>query len=97
MELSISLDVILDGLRSRTIPSVGKSNIVYAARQETSGACRLAEISKAMAQLIRLCDGTRTIQEVVDRFDDADDVPRLFTAALEKGFLKVYRQVEAMA
>ena len=97
MELSVSLEAILDGLRSRTIPSVGKSTTFYAARQETSGVYRLAEISKPMAQLIRLCNGTRTIQEVVDRFDDADDVPRLFTAALEKGFLKVYRQVEATA
>lgn len=97
MELPLSLEAILDGLRSRTPPAPGVGTFYYAARQETAGGYRLAEISASMAHLLRQCDGSQTIERIIDHHSDPDAASRLFRAALEQGFLRIYRPVEAMA
>jgi radical SAM superfamily enzyme YgiQ (UPF0313 family) len=101
IELQCSLQEIVEALRSKAKLPLGPNRSFYAIRESPDGDRTLTRISNWLAFLIRACDGTRTIGEVVTQLSlDIPEVKeeiksyvfvRLLQGAQTQGFVTIYR------
>ena len=101
VELQCNLQKIVDGLKSRINLPVQPHRTFYAIRELANGDRSLTNVSDWLAALIRACDGTRTIREVVTQLScdipDVEDQVRsylffkLLQEAQTRGFVSIYR------
>jgi hypothetical protein len=101
VELQFNLQKIIDQLKSRIELPIQFDRTFYAIRELSNGDRSLTNVSEWLAALIRACDGTRTIEEVVTQlsFDilDVDDefksyvFLKLIQEAQTQGILSIYR------
>jgi radical SAM superfamily enzyme YgiQ (UPF0313 family) len=101
VELQFNLQKIIDQLKSRTELPIQSDRTLYAIREFSNGDRSLTNVSEWLAALIRACDGTRTIEEVVtqlsfDILDVNDEFRRyaflkLVQEAQTQGFVSIYR------
>ena len=101
IELQYGLQEIVEALSSRAELPLEPNRSFYAIRESSNGDRTLRKISNWLAFLIRACDGTRTIEEVVTQL--SIDIPevkeevrsyvfiRLLQEAQTQGFVAIYR------
>jgi radical SAM superfamily enzyme YgiQ (UPF0313 family) len=101
VELQCNLQQIVESLKSRDNLPLQSDRIFYAIREFSDGDRSLTKVSGWLAALIRACDGTRTIEEVVmqlsfDIPEVKDEVKnyvfvKLLQGAQTQGLVSVYR------
>ena len=101
IELQWSLQKIVEALSSKAELSLDPDRSFYAIRESPDGDRTLTKVSNWLAFLIRACDGTRTIEEVVIQLSlDIPEVKeevksyvfvRLLQGAQSQGFVTIYR------
>jgi radical SAM superfamily enzyme YgiQ (UPF0313 family) len=101
VELQCNLHQIVEALKTRTNPPLQHERTFYAIREFSDGDRSLTKVSRWLASLIRACDGTRTIEEVVTQL--SFDIPevkdevksyvfvKLLQGAQTQGFVTIYR------
>ncbi|MEI9978882.1 MAG: radical SAM protein [Edaphobacter sp.] len=100
-ELQYDLEQITEALKSRTGPPLPQGRCFYAVRESADGTRSLTKISEWFAALIRACNGTRTVDEVVDQLTfDLQEVKdedkgyvfiNLLQQAQSQGIITIYR------
>jgi hypothetical protein len=101
IELQWSLQKIVEALSSKAELSLDPDRSFYAIRESPDGDRTLTKVSNWLAFLIRACDGTRTIQEIVTQLSlDIPEVKeevksyvfvRLLQGAQTQGFVTIHR------
>jgi radical SAM superfamily enzyme YgiQ (UPF0313 family) len=101
IELQCSLQEIVEALSSKAKLPLDLVSSFYAIRESPDGDRTLIKISNWLAFLIRACDGTRTIEEVVTQLSlDIPEVKeevksyvfvRLLQGAQTQGFVTIHR------
>lgn len=101
VELQCNLQQIVEALKSRTSLPLESDRTFYAIREFSDGDRSLTKVSGWLAALIRACDGTRTIEEVVTQLsldipEVKDEVKnyvfvKLLQGAQTQGFVAIYR------
>jgi radical SAM superfamily enzyme YgiQ (UPF0313 family) len=104
VELEWNLGQIVESLKSRSSLPMRHDRAFYAVRELSDGDRNLTKVSDWAAALIRACDGTRTIEEVVTQLsldipEVNDDVKsyafvKLLQEAHTQGIVAVYRANE---
>jgi radical SAM superfamily enzyme YgiQ (UPF0313 family) len=101
VELQCNLQQIVEALKSRTKLPKQRDRTFYAVREFSDGDRSLTRVSGWLAALIRACNGTRTIEEVVTQL--SFDIPeikdqvksyvfvKLLQGAQAQGFVAIYR------
>jgi radical SAM superfamily enzyme YgiQ (UPF0313 family) len=80
MELPLDYKELIDHLRTKTdLESIRKQNITILFRPKDQWRTEVWQLSPSSAALMRLCDGKRTVQEIIDELarlgGDADGLP----------------------
>jgi radical SAM superfamily enzyme YgiQ (UPF0313 family) len=101
VELQCSLQKIVEALSSKAKLSLNPDRSFYAICESPDGDRTLTKVSNWLAFLIRACDGTRTIEEVVTQLSlDIPEVKeevksyvfvRLLQGAQTQGFVTIHR------
>jgi radical SAM superfamily enzyme YgiQ (UPF0313 family) len=101
IELEYSLQEIVKALSSKTEMLLAPDRSFYAIRGSADGDRSLVKISQWLASLIRACDGTRTIEQIVTYLsleipEVIEEVKnyvfiRLLEGAQRQGFVIIYR------
>lgn len=107
VELQCNLQQIIDALKLRTNLSIQPDRTFYAIREFSDGDRGLTRVSGWLTALIRACDGTRTVEEVLMQlsFDFPEvkgDAKRYFFVQLLqgaqfRGLITIYRSEEREA
>ena len=100
VELRFDIQRVIEGLKSQTSPALQPGRYFYATRKVSKEKCRLVQISDWLAYLLRACDGTRNVAEVIaqlsSQITDIDETARdyaflsLLQGAETQGFVQVY-------
>jgi hypothetical protein len=101
VELACDIEGVIDALKHQTQPDWERGLHSYVTREVSSGTESLELISDWVAGLLRACDGSRSIEQVVNRLSDeiseveADVREYAFVRLLEEvqatGFIEIYR------
>jgi hypothetical protein len=87
VELQYNLQDIVESLKSRANLPLQHDRTFYAIREVSNGDRSLTKVSGWLAALIRACDGTRTIEEVVTQL--SFDIPEVKDEVKRYVFVKL--------
>jgi radical SAM superfamily enzyme YgiQ (UPF0313 family) len=100
LRIDYKLEEIVSAIATRTNPK-SQGMVFYATRVDQKGSLRLVEVSSIVACMINVCDGTRTVGEVLESLGGAllnvdEDArsfaaERLLTGIQAAGFVGIYR------
>jgi radical SAM superfamily enzyme YgiQ (UPF0313 family) len=101
LELSCDLQLIVEALKKQEVPRWNRGQHFYTNREFSPGVERLHQVSAWVGWLLMACDGTRTIQQVVQylwpRIVEVDEsereyvLVRLLDGVRAQGFIDIYR------
>jgi len=104
LTLDYKLEEIVSAIATRTKPN-SQGMVFYATRADQKGSLCFVEVSSMMAAIINVCDGTRTVGDVLKSLGGAllnvdEEVrsfaaERLLTGVQAAGFVSVYRPQRA--
>ena len=92
VELQCNLQQIVESLKSRSSLPLQRDRAFYAVRELSDGDRKLTKVSDWLAALIRACDGTRTIEEVVTRL--SFDIPEIKDEVKSYAFVKLLQEAQ---
>jgi radical SAM superfamily enzyme YgiQ (UPF0313 family) len=100
LRLDYKLEEIVSAIATRTNPK-SQGIVFYAMRVDQNGSLRLVEVSSTVACIINVCDGTRSVGDVLESLGGAllnvdEDArsfaaERLLTGIQAAGFVGIYR------
>jgi len=93
IELRCDIQRVVDALRHRTEPEWIRGHYFYVAREITDGSESLEMISDWVACALRVCDGSRSIQQVIQKL--SDEIPDLEEDVREYAFLQLLEGLHA--
>jgi hypothetical protein len=93
IELPCDIQHVIENLKSQTDAALQPGTYFYATRKCSNEKCRLVQISDWLAYLLRACDGTRTVADVINRL--SCDIPEVDEAARDYTFLRLLQGAEA--
>jgi radical SAM superfamily enzyme YgiQ (UPF0313 family) len=106
-ELDYDIQRIVDALKLQKKPVQSKDRCFYVTRPRSPASARIEHISKWMAYLLRLCDGTRSVNAIVRqlsaRLPEIEKCfgeyvcMRLLQGAEKEQFIEVYRTARVAA
>jgi len=107
VELQCNLQQIVEALQTKTNPSLQRAGTFYAIQESSDGGRSLTKVSSWLAALIRACDGTRTIEDVVAQLSlDIPEVKdedknyvfvKLLQGAQTQGLVAIHRRTQQEA
>jgi hypothetical protein len=105
LKLSHDIQSIVDALKLRTEPARVRGPHFYVTREVSAGTDRLVQVSDWMARLLRICDGRRSIEEIVRQLSvhlpEVEEslrkyvCMRLLDGAQTEKFIAIYRSARA--
>ena len=93
VELQCNLQQIVESLKSRINLPLQHDRAFYAIHGLSDGDRNLTKVSDWLAALIRACDGTRTIEEVVTKL--SFDIPEVKDEVKSYAFVKLLQRAQA--
>ena len=93
IELPCDIQRVIDALRQRTEPEWVRSRCFYVAREVTDGSEALDMISDWVACALRVCDGSRSIEHVVQQL--SHEIPGIEKDVHEYALLQLLEGVHA--
>jgi radical SAM superfamily enzyme YgiQ (UPF0313 family) len=93
VELQWDVQQIVDALKSRTDPPLQPRRTFYAIRELAGGDRNLTKVSDWLGALVRACDGTRTIEEVMTQL--SFDLPEVNEEVRSYAFFKLLQEAHA--
>lgn len=93
VELQWDVQQIVDALKSRTDLPLQPRRTFYAIRELAGGDRNLTKVSGWLGALVRACDGTRTIEEVVTQL--SFDLPQVNEEVRSYAFFKLLQEAHA--
>ena len=105
LKLSYDIQSIVDALKLRAEPVRVRGPHFYVTREASAGTDRLVQVSDWMARLLRICDGRRSIEEIVRQLSahlpEVEEslrkyvCMRLLDGAQTEKFIAIYRGARA--
>jgi hypothetical protein len=105
LKLSYDIQSIVDALKLRTKPAWVRGPHFYVTREVSAGTDRLVQVSDWMARFLRICDGQRSIEEIVRQVSahlpEVEEslrkyvCMRLLDRAQAEKFIAIYRSARA--
>ena len=92
VELQCNLQQIVELLQSRSGLPLHRDRAFYAVRELSDGDRNLTKVSDWLAALIRACNGTRTIEEVVTQL--SFDIPEVKDEVKSYAFVKLLQEAQ---
>lgn len=93
IELRCDIQRVVDALRHRTEPEWVRGHYFYVAREVTNGNEYLEMISDWVACALRVCDGSRSIEQVVQQL--SHEIPGIEEDVREYAFVRLLEGVHA--
>ena len=93
IELPCDIEQVVDALRHPTEPEWGRGPYFYVAREVTDGSESLDMISDWVASALRVCDGSRSIEQAVQQL--AHEIPGIDQDVREYAFMRLLEGIHA--
>jgi radical SAM superfamily enzyme YgiQ (UPF0313 family) len=93
IELSCDIQRVVDALRHRSEPEWARGHYFYVAREVTGGSESLEMISDWVACALRVCDGRRSIEQVVQQL--SHEIPNIEEEVREYAFVRLLEGIHA--
>jgi hypothetical protein len=93
IELPCDIQRVVHALRHRTEPEWVRGHHFYVAREVTDGSESLEMISDWVACALRVCDGSRSIEQVVQQL--AHEIPGIEEDVREYAFVRLLEGIHA--
>jgi hypothetical protein len=93
IDLQFDLQQITEALKSRASLPSQQERCFYAVREAPDGTRGLTKVSAWLATLIRACDGTRTIEEVVTQL--SLEIPEVKEEEKRYVFINLLQQAQS--
>jgi radical SAM superfamily enzyme YgiQ (UPF0313 family) len=93
VELAYDLQLVIDALKQRAAPVWDRGPHFYVTREDSPGIDRLHRVSNWVGHLLSVCDGHRTIRQVVDHV--WPQVPDLEESVREYALIELLRGIHA--
>jgi hypothetical protein len=94
VRLDYKLEEIVSAIATKTNPK-SQGTVFYITRVDPKDCLRLVEISSVVAAIMNVCDGTRTVGNVLDEDARSFAAERLFAGIHAAGFVSIYRPQSA--